>query len=157
MLDQLITEYIVWRNLRKIAPEGSLSSLFPNDKPSLMTLRTEEGIGLGYYIRFLCTNQGIILYNHSHKKFSEGLDRYHEGIFVVALDPNLAKRAKNGRVNESTREERITNVVYNSPEVPEKAKRRIENTAAAFNEYFGFSYNYLFIEGFTYDEDFHAQ
>lgn len=154
MLDEIITDLIVWRNLKKIAPEDRLLSLFPDDKPNLMTMKINGEISWGYHIRFLYTDQGIIKYGGHPGDFPKETDHYHKGIFVVVLDPKVIAMARNGRAKDSIREERITEIIYNSPEIPEKAKKRLEDTKDAYNERFGFSDHYLFIEGFTEEENF---
>ena len=146
MLDELVTELIVWKNLKKIAPAGSLSSLFQDDsdKPNLILLGSEDR-SLGYYLRFLCTSQGIIKYCGHPDYFPKKVDQYYEGIFVVALDSRLVKLAKSGRAHESIREEKFVDIIYTNPNVPEKTKKRIEYTMGTFNQRFGFSDHILFI------------
>ena len=138
MLDQLVTEYIVWKNLRKIAPRGALGHGFAT-KPKFISIDGRKSYG--YQLYFFFDDNGLIQPYSSHNP---------KGYFSVAVDEEpLEMNSEMENENEIVRTERILNYKISKPlpdSYKEKVHERLQATLQRFNHLFGFNPDY---NGFT--------
>ena len=157
MLDKIITDLIVWKNVRKIAPQGKLY-YFNQEGPSLFVLKKKDSkMIVGYNYVFLFNDAGIIQHAGAPNLFPKAedyQDKLHVGRFEVEQDMDyLRKIAKSGTSYLNVREERIIHGLYPIKTL-EKVRIRLNRTMETFNAQFGFNPDYtLFSEGsFLEDE-----